>query len=91
MDMLGLPLASGNPAYSHGTLCAGVLAGIAPDSLIMPLRVFDDQGQTELALEASAGWRRRELPFGVFLAPAALIALLFGDAIIGWYLRISGL
>ena len=51
----------------------------------------DDQGQTELPLEASAGWRKRELPFGVFLAPAAMIALLFGDAIIGWYLRISGL
>ena len=33
----------------------------------------------------------QELPFGVFLAPAGLIALLFGDAIIGWYLRISGL
>jgi len=72
-------------------------AAIAPIVLlgiVYPLsaRGFaDDQGQTELALEASAGWRRRELPFGVFLAPAALIALLFGDAIIGWYLRISGL
>jgi leader peptidase (prepilin peptidase) / N-methyltransferase len=51
----------------------------------------DDKGQTELALEASGGWRKRELPFGVFLAPAAVIALLFGDAIIEWYLRISGL
>jgi len=51
----------------------------------------DDAGQTELALEASGGWRKRELPFGVFLAPAALIALLWGDAIIAWYLRNSGL
>lgn len=25
------------------------------------------------------------VPFGVFLAPAAIIALLFGDAMIGWY------
>jgi len=72
-------------------------AAIAPIVLlgiVYPLsaRGFaDDQGQTELALEASAGWRRRELPFGVFLAPAALIALLFGNAVIGWYLRISGL
>jgi subtilisin family serine protease len=48
MDALGLPLASTNPAYSHGTLCAGVLAAIAPDSTIMPLRVFDDNGQTDL-------------------------------------------
>jgi leader peptidase (prepilin peptidase)/N-methyltransferase len=26
------------------------------------------------------------VPFGVFLAPAALLILLFGDALIGWYL-----
>jgi leader peptidase (prepilin peptidase)/N-methyltransferase len=51
----------------------------------------DDAGQTELALEAGGSWRKRELPFGVFLAPAALIALLWGDTIIAWYLRISGL
>jgi len=54
MDTLGLPLASGNPAYSHGTLCAGVLAAIAPDSAIMPLRVFDDNGQTNLFTIAKA-------------------------------------
>jgi subtilisin family serine protease len=54
MDTLLLPLASGNPAYSHGTLCAGVLAAIAPDSLIMPLRVFDNQGQTDLFSIAKA-------------------------------------
>ncbi len=48
MDATGLPLASSNPAYSHGTLCAGVIAAMAPDSLIMPLRVFDDHGGTDL-------------------------------------------
>jgi leader peptidase (prepilin peptidase)/N-methyltransferase len=74
-----------------------IAAAIAPVILlgiVYPLSargLADDKGQTELPLEASAGWRKRELPFGVFLAPAALIALLFGDAIIGWYLRISGL
>jgi subtilisin family serine protease len=36
-----------NPAYSHGTLCAGVIAVVAPDSMIMPLRVFDDQGSAD--------------------------------------------
>jgi leader peptidase (prepilin peptidase)/N-methyltransferase len=72
-------------------------AAIAPIILlgiVYPLSsrgLADDQGQTELALESGASWRRRELPFGVFLAPAALIALLFGDALIQWYLRISGL
>src|SRR5207249_3972921 len=37
-----------NPAYGHATLCAGVIAAIAPDSMIMPLRVFDDSGQTDV-------------------------------------------
>jgi leader peptidase (prepilin peptidase) / N-methyltransferase len=74
-----------------------IAAAIAPVILlgiVYPLSargLADDKGQTELPLEASGGWRKRELPFGVFLAPAALIALLWGDAIIGWYLQISGL
>src|SRR5204863_73329 len=74
--------------YPIVELLVGLLGVVYP----LSARGFaDDQGQTELALEASGGWRRRELPFGVFLAPAALIALLFGDAIIAWYMRISGL
>jgi leader peptidase (prepilin peptidase)/N-methyltransferase len=82
---------------SRALLTIFIAAAIAPVILlgiVYPLSargLADDQGQTELPLEASAGWRKRELPFGVFLAPAAVIALLFGDAIIGWYLRISGL
>ena len=73
---------------------AAVIAPIILLGVVYPLSargLADDKGQTELPLEASSGWRRRELPFGVFLAPAALITLLFGDAIIAWYLRISGL
>ena len=73
---------------------AAVIAPIILLGIVYPLSargLADDKGQTELALEASGGWRKRELPFGVFLAPAALVALLFGDAIIAWYLRISGL
>ena len=55
MDSLALPVAGGNPAYSHATLCAGVLArAIAPDSTIMPLRVFDGNGQTDLFTIAKA-------------------------------------
>jgi prepilin signal peptidase PulO-like enzyme (type II secretory pathway) len=82
---------------SRALLTIFIAAAIAPVILlgiVYPLSakgLADDQGQTELPLEASAGWRKRELPYGVFLAPAAMIALLFGDAIIGWYLRISGL
>jgi subtilisin family serine protease len=43
-----------NPAYSHGTLCAGVIAVIAPDSMIMPLRAFDDQGKSDVFMIAKA-------------------------------------
>ena len=71
-----------------------VIAPIILLGVVYPLSargLADDGGQTELALEATGGWRRRELPFGVFLAPAALIALLFGDAIIAWYIGVSGL
>ncbi|GAC1468486.1 MAG: hypothetical protein PVSMB1_17260 [Gemmatimonadaceae bacterium] len=73
---------------------AAVLAPIVLLGVVYPLSVrglADDRGQTELALEPAGAWRKRELPFGVFLAPAALIALLYGDAIIAWYLRVSGL
>ena len=43
-----------NPAYSHGTLCAGVIAAIAPASMIMPLRVFDDAGRSDIFTIAKA-------------------------------------
>jgi leader peptidase (prepilin peptidase)/N-methyltransferase len=83
------------PTRSLLTIFIGALiAPIVLLGVVYPLSargLADDKGQTELALEASASWRKRELPFGVFLAPAALIALLFGDAMIAWYLRISGL
>src|SRR2546423_2511830 len=92
MAVVGAAL--GPPRALLTIFIAAVIAPIILLGIVYPLSTRglpDDQGQTELALEASGEWRRRELPFGVFLAPAALIALLFGDAIIGWYLRISGL
>ena len=83
------------PARALLTIFIGaVIAPIVLLGVVYPLSargLADDQGQTELALEAAGGWRKRELPFGVFLAPAALIGLLCGDVIIAWYLRISGL
>ena len=51
LDATGLLV---NPAYSHGTLCAGVMAAIAPRSMIMPLRAFDDHGQSDLFTIAKA-------------------------------------
>jgi len=83
------------PARAFLTIfIAAVLAPIILLGIVYPLSsrgLADDKGQTELPLETGGEWRKRELPFGVFLAPAALITLLFGDAIIAWYLRISGL
>ncbi len=83
------------PTRSLLTIFIGaVIAPIVLLGVVYPLSargLADDAGQTELALEAGSAWRKRELPFGVFLAPAALIALLWGDTFIAWYLRISGL
>jgi subtilisin family serine protease len=36
-----------NPAHGHGTLVAGILVAVAPDAMIMPIRAFDDQGNTD--------------------------------------------
>lgn len=44
----------GKPAYSHGTLTVGVIAAIAPDAMIMPLRAFDDEGSSDLFTLAKA-------------------------------------
>jgi subtilisin family serine protease len=44
----------GKPGYSHGTLCAGVLAVVAPESMIMPIRIFDDEGSADLFVIAKA-------------------------------------
>ena len=43
-----------NPAYSHGSISAGIIAAIAPDSMIMPLRVFGDDGRGDLFTLAKA-------------------------------------
>jgi leader peptidase (prepilin peptidase)/N-methyltransferase len=86
--------AVGPPRALLTIFIAAVIAPIILLGVVYPLSargLANDKGQTELALEAAGGWRKRELPFGVFLAPAALITLLFGDVIIAWYLRISGL
>jgi subtilisin family serine protease len=59
-DAAATMLDSGNPAYSHGTLCAGVIAAIAPNAAIMPLRVFDDSGSTDVFSIAKAIYYARQ-------------------------------
>lgn len=51
------------------------------------LRRGSGREQTELALGA-APFDAPLVPFGVFLAPAALVTLLWGDALLSWILRI---
>jgi subtilisin family serine protease len=40
-------LDASNPAHGHGTFCAALLAALAPDAMIMPLRAFDDNGDAD--------------------------------------------
>ena len=47
-------LDGGNPAHGHGTLCAAIIAAVAPESMIMPLRVFDDSGNADVFSIAKA-------------------------------------
>jgi leader peptidase (prepilin peptidase)/N-methyltransferase len=92
MAVVGAAL--GPPRALLTIFIAAALAPIILLGVVYPLSArahADSDGQTELSLEVSGAWRKRELPFGVFLAPAALIALLCGDAMIDWYLLISGL
>jgi subtilisin family serine protease len=51
-DVLFLDDNSG--AKSHGTFVAGILAAVAPRASIMPLRAFDDNGNTDLFTLAKA-------------------------------------
>src|SRR5439155_19358739 len=72
---------SSNPATSHGTLCAGILAVMAPDSMIMPLRVFDDTGSADMYNITKAiryavrnGAQVINMSFGTFTASNSLRA-----------------
>lgn len=48
---LATPASAG---YTHGTFTAGVVAAVAPDAQIMPLRAFDSEGRTDLFTLAKA-------------------------------------
>jgi subtilisin family serine protease len=48
-DGLAAGLITGpNVAYGHGTMVAGLIAAVAPRAMIMPLRVFDDNGRADV-------------------------------------------
>jgi len=59
LDGNGIPLLTGtnllnSGAADHGTFCAGIIAVMAPDASIMPLRAFDDNGNSDLFTLAKA-------------------------------------
>ena len=47
-------LDSRNPAWSHATLVAGIIAAVAPDAMIMPVRAFGDDGSSDTLIIAKA-------------------------------------
>ena len=70
--------------FVGATLGAVAFAGVViPVTLI---RRGHGREQTELAL-GSPPFETPLVPFGVFLAPAALLTLFWGDALLGWILR----
>jgi hypothetical protein len=77
-----------NPAYIHGSLSAGIIAAIAPDSMIMPLHAFGDDGQSDLFTLAKAiryavdhGAQIINLNFGIlYISPAIQSAVQFAQA-----------
>jgi leader peptidase (prepilin peptidase) / N-methyltransferase len=68
---------------------ASALGAVAFLGVVYPiawLRRGQGRAQTELALGA-ATFEAPLVPFGVFLAPAAVLTLLWGDALLSWLLR----
>lgn len=78
------------PARAIVTVFAGAILGavtfIAVVYPIARLRQTAYREQTELAL-GGASFEAPLVPFGAFLAPAALVTLVWGDVLLGWLLR----
>ena len=71
---------------------ASAIAPIVLLGVVYPLtKKREDGGQIDLNLADGAGWKRKELPFGDFLAPSAFVCLVYRQAMIDWYLRASGI
>ena len=78
------------PSRAIVTVFGGALLGaVTFVAIVYPVaraRQTSYREQTELAL-GSNGFDAPLVPFGVFLAPAALVALLWGDALLLWLQR----
>lgn len=78
------------PSRAIITVFAGALLGaVAFVAIVYPVARVRQTGyreQTELALGGTS-FEAPLVPFGVFLAPAALVTLLWGDAVLAWLQR----
>jgi leader peptidase (prepilin peptidase)/N-methyltransferase len=80
--------------FVGATLAAVIFLGIVYPVILWMRRAKPHRPvqQTELALGARNGSAAAPLdaplvPFGVFLAPAAMVTLLWGDALLSWISR----
>lgn len=78
------------PARAIATVFLGALLGAVTFlAVVYPMarmRQSAYREQTELAL-GGAAFESPLVPFGVFLAPATVVTLLWGDAVLAWLLR----
>jgi len=78
------------PARAIVTVFAGAILGAVTFLVVVypvaRVRQSAYREQTELALGGGT-FEAPLVPFGVFLAPAALVTLLWGDAMVAWLLR----
>jgi len=79
------------PKRAIVTVFFGALLGAVTFLVVVyPLartRQSADREQTELALGGGSSFEAPLVPFGVFLAPAALVTLLWGSDVLAWLLR----
>lgn len=88
--------------FGDSTLMAMAGAALGPGRSLLTVLLGAAIGAVAFAIIVIpiGWWRARRkgeafetplVPFGVFLAPAAVVALLWGDAILGWYIgRLTG-
>lgn len=88
--------------FGDSTLMAMAGAALGPGRALLTVLIAAALGAVVfVAFVMPIGWWRARargepfetplVPFGVFLAPAALLALIWGDALLGWYIgRLTG-
>jgi len=88
--------------FGDSTLMAMAGAALGPGRALLTVLLAAALGAAVflLAVMPIGWWRARArgtafetplVPFGVFLAPASVVALLWGDALLGWYIgRLTG-